>query len=201
MDPQLSANLLNRWEDLTGRLNAVGDYLPGLLLRLALGLHFYFLGNARLATEGDSTSVVLPGGLSAPLSGWIEMLAGLLLLVGLMTRPVALLLLFVILATSAGENGLWSWMPVAGQGAGMHLLLAVALLPLLFQGAGRVSLDFLVGLPAGADPAPRSVADWGAFGLAALLLGAPLCLVSASAGAAFLIAGLALLAFQRWIVG
>lgn len=201
MDPQLSANLLNRWEDLTGRLNAVADYLPALMLRVVLGLHFHFLGKARLAGDGENTLLAVSGWLPVTLAGWIELAGGLLLIAGLATRVVALALLVCVLSAMGGSVDLALLLDTLRHGNALPVLAAAALSTLLFSGGGRLSLDYLIGLPVGADPAPRAIADWGAFGLAALLLGAPLCLVSTAAGASLLVAGLALVGFQRWIVG
>jgi putative oxidoreductase len=83
----------------------------------------------------------------------------------------------------------------------LPLLFAVKLLPLLFQGPGKLSLDYLLGLPLGADPAPRALADWGAWGLAALLLAIPFLLLIPAFGACLLVMGVALIGFQRWVVG
>jgi putative oxidoreductase len=222
MNPNLTARALNLWEDLCGRLNAVGDYLPGFALRLVLGLEFFFAGLTKLRGDNWFSSVqdqfpfpfdVFPVGLSWTMATWFELIGGLMLLVGLGTRFIAFgLLVLTFVATAAVHwpaewnslSELFAGYVVIAKGQGnfqLPLLFAVMLLPLLFQGPGKLSLDYLLGLPLGADPAPRALADWGAWGLAALLLAIPFLLLIPAFGACLLVMGVALIGFQRWVVG
>ncbi|MCB1627546.1 MAG: hypothetical protein KDI48_07430 [Xanthomonadales bacterium] len=216
MDPRLTAHALNRWEDLTGRLNAIGDYLPGLALRLTAGLACYLVGSRQLSEGSGFEPLVypapiawLPASLAWSLLSWTMLLAGFLLLLGLCTRISALLLLLLCGISLATQNWPHQWtellpvfgLPTAAGGSTATWMLAIMLLPLLFQGPGRLSADYLIGLPLGADPAPRAVADWGAWALAALFLGAAALWLWPVLGMSLLAAAIALAAFQRWVVG
>ena len=222
MNPNLLAGLQNRWESLTGRLNAVGEYLPPLVLRIIMGWEFFESGREKLGGENWFASVqdqfpfpfsVIPAGLSWGMATWFELIGAVLLIAGLGTRAVAFSLLFLtFVATSVAHwPDMWSmWSDllagysITDRGHGnfkLPLLFVVMLLPLIFSGGGKLSLDYLFGIPLGADPKPPGLADFGAFGLAALVLGLPFLMLVPMFGATLIVIGVALLAFQRWVVG
>jgi len=81
-----------------------------------------------------------PGFLMALLAGSVEFFGGLALVLGLFTRPVALLAAFTMLVaifTAHISNGLF----ISNGGFEYALVLFSATLALTFQGAGRFSLD------------------------------------------------------------
>ncbi len=81
-----------------------------------------------------------PGMLMATLAGSIEFFGGLLLIVGLLVRPVALLLavtMVVAIVTVHLENGLF----VANNGFEFGLALLLISVSLVFRGAGSLSAD------------------------------------------------------------
>ena len=222
MNSNLSARLMNTWEALTGRLNAVGEYLPPLVLRIIMGWEFFEAGREKLGGENWFASVqdqfpfpfsVIPAGISWTMATWFELIGAVLLIVGLGTRFVAFSLLFLTFVATAAVHwpDMWTmWTDllagysVTDRGHGnfkLPLLFAVMLLPLIFGGGGKLSLDYLFGIPLGADPKPPGLADFGAFGLAALLLGLPFLMLMPLVGATLIVVGLGLLAFQRWVVG
>lgn len=222
MDSNLFARLMNTWESLTGRLNSVGDYLPPLVLRVIMGWEFFEAGRQKLGGENWFASAqdqfpfpfnIVPASFSWGLATWFELIGAVLLIVGLGTRFIAFSLLFLTFVATAAVHWPDNWSMLSDLLAGysisndgngnfkLPLLFVVMLLPLLFKGAGKLSLDYLFGLPLGADPNPPAIADFGAFGLAALVLGLPFLMLMPLFGATLIVIGLALVAFQRWVVG
>lgn len=127
----------------------VGTWLPGLALRLFLAWEFWesgvekFRGDNWFADVADRFPFPLsaiPTEVSWQLATWTELLGPLFLVVGLGTRfwAVSLSILTVVawMAVHAG-NGY----NVCDNGWKLPLIYLVAFVPLMFQGAGRVSLD------------------------------------------------------------
>jgi putative oxidoreductase len=122
-------------------LNALQPF--GLLaLRLALGIIFFSHGYPKLAHLGDGRAFFVEHGLPGYfvyVSGVLEVFGGLLLMMGLFTRPAALLL--------ATEMAVAIWKVHSSKGyLAVHeyefpLALAVACFALATVGAGAFSLD------------------------------------------------------------
>jgi putative oxidoreductase len=146
------------------KLNAVLDF-PNfglLLLRLWLGVEGFYHGGQKLFGLFDgpgisgfagwlgSMNVPAPQA-SAVLAGLAEFGGGLLVALGLFTRPAALvfainmLTAIALVHTGAFDN--------ANQGLEFPMTLAVALLTLVFTGPGRLSVDSFIGRGA-ARPRP-----------------------------------------------
>ena len=157
--------LIAAWELVTARLNAIGEWLPSLFLRAILAWEFWEAGTQKLNGENWFGSIkdafpfpfsVLPVELSWFLATWIEILGALALLVGLFTRFFSLSLIILTLVAaltvhwpdqwdSFGE--FWKGYAISDTGFGnfkLPLLYTIMLLPLLFRGAGKASLDYLV---------------------------------------------------------
>jgi len=132
-------------------LIAAGNHWSGLALRVPLGLIFAAHGAQKLfgwfggyGLEGTGqwmASIGLePGYLMALAAGSAEFFGGLLLLLGLLTRPTALVLavtmLVAILSVHIG-NGLF----MSNNGYEFGLALLAGSISLLISGAGRLSLD------------------------------------------------------------
>lgn len=135
-------------------LNKITTTTPGLdtvPVRIGAGLIFaahgaqklfgWFGGYGLEGTAGWMASIGLePGMLMATLAGSIEFFGGLLLIVGLLVRPVALLLaatMVVAIVTVHLENGLF----VANNGFEFGLALLLISVSLVFRGAGSLSVD------------------------------------------------------------
>ena len=135
-------------------LNKITTTTPGLdtvPVRIGAGLIFaahgaqklfgWFGGYGLEGTAGWMASIGLePGMLMATLAGSIEFFGGLLLIVGLLVRPVALLLavtMVVAIVTVHLENGLF----VANNGFEFGLALLLISVSLVFRGAGSLSAD------------------------------------------------------------
>ena len=125
------------------RLNAVPYGLLALPLRLAIATVFWNSGVSKLANWDTTLALftdeyslpLLPPAIAAYLAAAIELTTPPLLVLGLLTRPVAALLLGM---TAVIEIAVYpeAW-PV-------HIQWAAMLLVLLCRGAGSVSLDHIV---------------------------------------------------------
>ncbi len=158
------------YDRLTSRLRASGDYVWPLALRVILAWEFWESGITKL--HGDNWFADIPWaawqkGFPLPfdqiptnlnwfLATWSELIFSGLLLLGLFTRFAAISLIVVtVVATAAvhwpaewnGLAELWSGYVITPRGAGnfkLPLLFVVMLLPLVFNGGGKFSLDHLL---------------------------------------------------------
>lgn len=124
--------------------------LSALILRVPLGLILaahgaqklfgWFGGYGLEATGKWMTSIGFePGYLMALMAGSAEFFGGILLILGLLTRPAAFLTMFVMLMAMTVHlgNGLF----VSNNGYEFALILVASSLSLAFLGAGKYSLD------------------------------------------------------------
>ena len=127
----------------TGRLNSVPYWVLALPARLAIATVFWNSAIAKLA-NWDTTLILfndeyqlplLPPVIAAYMAATIELTTPLLLVLGLLTRPVAALLLGM---TTIIEVFVY---PEAWP---THIQWAAILLVLLCRGPGRVSLDHVL---------------------------------------------------------
>ena len=146
-------------------LDRISGWLPQLALRAIAGWEFFEAGLSKLRGENWFASIqgdflfpfnVLPVQLSWFMATWTELIGGFALWMGLMTRfwSASLVVLTVVAIAAVhwpaewnGLGELWRGYAITDQGFGNYklpLLLLVMLLPLLFSGAGKVSLDHLV---------------------------------------------------------
>ncbi|CAD5109528.1 hypothetical protein PSEWESI4_03833 [Pseudomonas carbonaria] len=199
---------------LMSRVDAVGQWLAPLGLRLLLAWEFFEAGREKLL--GDNWFADLAGRFPFPftllgpdlnwaLATWLELVGSLALLLGLGTRYAAFALwVLTIVAIHAVHwpaewsslADLWNGYAITDKGFGNYklpLLYLAMLLPLILTGGGRLSLDALIG--AGREPAtPRS--DRTIWGLALLALGLPLSVLLPWLGGALAIAGTLLVAIR-----
>jgi putative oxidoreductase len=189
---------LEIYDDLTARLRAAGDYVWPLALRLIMFWEFWEAGSAKFRGSNWFAEIPWAGwqkGFPWPfkllstdlnwfLATWGELVFASLLLLGLFTRFAAIsLVVITAVATAAvhwpaewsGPAELWSGYLITAKGGGNYklpLLFLIILLPLVFHGGGRLSLDrLLLRLSGRADSATRATADSLAAGLALLVLG------------------------------
>ncbi|MCW8995298.1 MAG: DoxX family protein [Psychromonas sp.] len=124
--------------------------LSSFVLRVPLGIVFAAHGTQKLfgwfggyGLEGTGQWMAsigfTPGYLMALLAGSAEFFGGIALLLGLLTRPAALVTAFTMLMAITFHigNGLF----VANNGYEYALILFIASLTLTLQGAGRFSVD------------------------------------------------------------
>jgi putative oxidoreductase len=148
-------------------LDRVGSWLPQLALRAIVGWEFFEAGLAKLHGENWFAAVrddfpfpfdVVPAELSWLLATWSELIGGVAIWLGLMTRfwSASLVILTVVAIAAVHWPAEWHGLAellrgyaITDQGFGNYklpLMLLVMLLPLLFSGAGKASLDHLVRL-------------------------------------------------------
>lgn len=158
--------LLALWERVVGILNPVGDWIALLPIRLLLAYEFgtaglmKYNGNNWFANVQDNFPFpfsVIPVEISWFMSTWAELLGAFGLVVGLFTRfwAISLIILSVVAifavhmpAEWPGLADLWdSYRVTRKEGSGnfrIPLLFIAMLMPLVFTGAGKLSIDNLL---------------------------------------------------------
>lgn len=215
----MSFDAISVWESLTARLRGIGQLLPPLILRLIMGWEFWESGREKYLGDNWFTDIKdrfpfpfnsIPTDISWAMATYFELGGAVLLIVGLFTRFAAyslLILTFVATAAAHWPDMIAMWSDLAkgyaikDMGYGnfkLPLLFVVMLLPILFQGPGKISLDFLLSRKLKADPMPEPLADAYAWSLALLALGIPFVLLLPKFGLALLIGALALFLFARY---
>lgn len=216
------SRLVDLWSDLVARLRAVGEIVPRLILRLIMGWEFFEAGREKLHGENWFASIqsdfpapfdVIPAGISWTMATWFELVGAVALWIGFGTRFFAFSLLVLTFVATAAVHwpDMWSmWSDllkgyaISDKGHGnfkLPLLFVVMLLPLIFNGPGKLSVDHLVAKWFGAETWPQPNNDLYAWSLAALVFGLPFLFLLPTLG--FVLLGLALLlaGFQRFVRG
>jgi len=217
--------ILNLYDATTARLRAAGDYVWPLALRLIMFWEFWESGITKHRGENWFQHIPtndwvkgfpwpvsqLPPDLSWFLATWGELVLAFMVLFGLFTRFAAVsLIVFTAIATSAvhwpgewsGLGELWKGYAITAKGLGnfkLPLLFVIMLLPLVFHGGGRVSLDrVLLRLTRRSGRADETAPGWQAAGLALLVLALATIWVEETWGVTLIIA--AALAFAAPLV-
>ena len=193
-----------RWLALTERLEGTGRWLAPLGLRLLLAWEFWEAGMQKLRGENWFDGIqdkfplpfnLAPVDLSWTLATWAELLGAVALLLGLGTRFFAFTLLMLTAVATVSVHWpadwgsvseLWRGYAITDKGFGnfkLPLLFMAMLLPLVFHGAGRLSLDTLVD--------PR------AWALALAVLALPALMLVPTAGLVLAVLAVLLLATGR----
>lgn len=163
-------SIFNFYDRITARLRASGDYVWPLTLRLIMAWEFWESGITKLNGENWFAEIpwadwqkgfpfpfdLIPVSQNWFLATWGELVFAAMLLLGLFTRFAAISLIVVtVVATAAvhwpaewsGLAELWNGYVITSKGAGnfkLPLLFVVMLLPLVFHGGGKFSLDHLL---------------------------------------------------------
>jgi len=145
-------------------LEAIGAWFPQLILRLILAWEFGEAGWAKYNGENwfANLDFPFPFNVVSPEFSWglatlFEIVGAAALVLGLATRffSASLIILTIVAIASVhwpdswstlGE--LWQGYAISDKGFGNYklpLILLIMLLPLLFNGAGKLSLDHLIG--------------------------------------------------------
>jgi len=201
---------------LTSRIDGVGQWLAPLGLRVLLAWEFFEAGREKLqgqnwfADLGDKFPLpfsLLGPNLNWTLATWLELAGGAALLLGAGTRYVAAALwVLTVVAIYAvhwpsdwsGLSELWQGYAISNDGFGNYklpLLYLVMLLPLILNGAGRLSLDHLIATRRSTAIAASSESI--AWGLVLFAIGATLSLLLPWMGGSLAIIGIALLAWPQ----
>lgn len=148
-----------------GILNPAGDWVALLPIRLLMAHEFYkagmgkFHGNNWFASAQDNFLFpfnYIPVEISWFMATWAEILGGLSLFIGLFTRFWAFSLIIVSIVAISGVHWpddwsslaeLWKGYAITDKGFGnfrVPLLFIAMLFPLIFSGAGKLSLDHII---------------------------------------------------------
>jgi len=194
-------NIKNLWNALTSRLNAAGTFVPQLFLRLIIFWEFWEAGKMKYdgGAEGNWFASIhdsfpfpfdkINADISWFLSMWGEMIGAVLILLGLFTRFASIsLIIITVVATAAvhwpdsysslGE--LWKGYAISNDGFGNYklpLLYVIMLLPLLFQGGGKFSFDYVLSKLLTGTDGQEKASDLGMWGLIFLSIGVALSFV------------------------
>jgi putative oxidoreductase len=163
-------NILNTWNTVRSALERSGAYLAPLGLRVVLAWEFFEAGLmkyrgsnwfAQIQADFPFPFDVIPPGISWSLATYTELIGGIAILIGLGTRffSVSLIVLTVVATAAVHWPGDWNTLPellqgyaISDKGFGNYklpVLYLTMLLPLLFLGPGRLSLDHLISRIAG----------------------------------------------------
>jgi len=170
--------MLNFYDTLTARLRASGDYVWPLALRLIMFWEFWESGITKL--RGSNWFADIPWadwqkGFPWPFSAlsqdlnwqaatWGEIVFSLLILAGLFTRFAAISLIVITAVATAAVHwpaswdsleALWKGYAITSKGFGnfkLPILFIIMLLPLVFHGGGKISLDQLLLVLTGRHP-------------------------------------------------
>ncbi len=189
--------MLDLYDSLTARLRASGEYVWPLVLRLFMAWEFWESGITKLKGQnwfGDIPWESWQKGFPWPFdkisvdlnwqaATWGELIFSLLILFGLFTRFAAISLI-VVTAVATGAvhwptewssvEELWKGYAITAKGYGnfkLPLLFIAMLLPLVFHGGGKLSMDSVLLKLSGNHPGtPDGQGDAIAASLAFLVL-------------------------------
>ena len=144
----------------------------------------------------------IPMGLNWFLATWGELVFAAMLLFGLFTRFAAISMIIITVGATAAVHwpaewnslaDLWNGYVITSKGGGnfkLPLLFVVMLLPLLFAGGGKLSIDYLLVKMTGRNYlADDRTGGLQSAGLALMLLGLSLIWIEPSWGITMLVAG------------
>lgn len=158
------------YDNLTARLRASGSYLWPLVLRLIMFWEFWESGTEKLGGKNWFADIpwadwqkgfpwpfsVISPELNWFAATWGELLFAVMILLGLFTRFAAVSLIVITAVATAAVHWpaewsswgqLWEGYVITSKGAGNYklpLLFVVILLPLVFNGGGKISLDHIL---------------------------------------------------------
>lgn len=141
--------LLDRIQDLVTRISRAVEWLPAAVARLCVGVVFALSGWGKLHSLDQVTSFFTELGIPAPafhatFVSSVELVGGVLLIAGLLTRFAALPLIgtMVVAILTAQRENIHGLGDLAGT---IEFAYIALLLWLAVAGGGRLSLDHLFG--------------------------------------------------------
>ena len=157
--------LVALWSRITGLLDPAGEWVALLPIRLLMAYEFGKAGAMKLNGKNWFANIqdnfpfpfdVIPVEISWFIATWAEILGAFGLVIGLFTRFWAFSLVVLSVVAIAGVHWpddwnslaeLWKGYAVSNKGFGNYrvpLLFIAMLIPLIFTGAGKLSLDHLM---------------------------------------------------------
>ena len=154
--------LIDLWNSLIDLIQPAGDWVALLPIRLLMAYEFGNAGFTKLGGNNWFANVqdnfpfpfnVIPVEISWFIATWTEVLGGICLFFGLFTRFWAFSLIILTIVAIAGVHWpddwsslaeLWKGYAVTDKGFGNYripLLFVAMLIPLVFTGGGKLSLD------------------------------------------------------------
>jgi len=206
--------MFDAYDNITARLRASGDYLWPLVLRLIMFWEFWESGTTKLRGENWFSQIpwadwqkgfpwpfnAISTDLNWLAASWGELVFAVLILLGLFTRLAAISLIVITVVATAAVHWpadwnslaeLWKGYVITAKGAGNYklpLLFVVILLPLVFHGGGKISLDHLLLKLTGRESYTTDrIGDGIAAGLMFAVMGVSTLFVEPVWGIAFLI--------------
>ena len=159
------AALTSLWNRIIAIVNPVGDWIALLPIRLLMAWEFFNAGRMKFNGKNWFERIqdnfpfpfnVIPTEISWFMATWFELLGGIGILLGLFTRFWAASLIVLSVVAIFGVHWpddwnslaeLWKGYAVTDKGFGNYripLLFIAMLFPLVFIGAGKLSLDHLI---------------------------------------------------------
>ena len=143
---------IQAWANFSRHLEAIGGYIPQLGLRLFLAYEFWLAGvekyNGTNWFADIQSDFPFPFNLIAPeiswqLATWFELIGAAALVLGLATRFFSLsLIVLTIVAWASVHAG--NGYNVCDNGYKLPLMYLLMFIPLLFNGAGKASMDHFI---------------------------------------------------------
>ena len=156
----------NLYQLVCSKLDSLGEWLPQLLLRFILAWEFGEAGFEKLHGSNWFANIsfpfpfsLLPPDFSWGIATWFEIIGAFALALGIATRFFSLSLIILTIVAIAAVHWPADWSSLsdlltgyritdkAGDGFGNYklpLLFLLMLFPLLFNGAGKLSVDYLL---------------------------------------------------------
>ena len=144
--------VIQGWTKISGVLNVIGGWLPQLGLRLLLAYEFWESGVEKFNGTNwfaDAQSNFLfpfnyvPAEISWQLTTWFELFGAVALILGVAIRFFSISLIVLTIVAWAAIHAA-SGYNVCDNGYKLPLIYLIMLAPLLFSGAGKLSLDHLI---------------------------------------------------------
>ncbi len=157
-------NVTNTWSLITRNLERTGAYIAPLGLRIVLAWEFFEAGLMKLNGSNWFSHImddfpfpfsVIPADISWNLATYSELVGAVAILLGFGTRFFSATLIILTLVATAAVHWPSEWHSIAellqgytisDKGHGNYklpVLYLVMFLPLLFNGAGKLSIDYL----------------------------------------------------------
>lgn len=143
---------MNAIDNIYSKLSTFGSFFSMLLIRLFIAYEFWGAGQQKLSGRNWFDNIVddfpfpfnlMPTDISWFLATWTEVLGAIGIAVGLATRfwAAALIILDVVAWYSVHAGNGYN---VCDNGFMLPLIYLVMLLVLLFSGAGKLSIDYII---------------------------------------------------------